>query len=176
MAMRSHVNTIGKFKGIGSILPSLRTQCLIDTLGQFVGNSLDFSQVVDTGRNHSREPAKARKQFLPATCAHALYLFKPRYGSRLGPFRPHAGYSEAVRLVTDLGDQHQGSRFGPQRYGRASVRKDEGLQAHLAPLPLRDPYDDLDVQAKLGKHLACNLALALAPVDKDQRRKFGQAV
>src|SRR6185295_10532228 len=153
------------------ITPRFRSmQRTVDLLGKLARDAIDRLQVLDARRADAARAAEALQQSRPLLRADAGNLLeRAGAGANAGASRPHPGDREAVRLVADLGDEHQRRRVAAERDLRPAVGEDELLEdrardADLAApavdedevgkpcLPLRRCLDELGVAAR--QHLA----------------------
>src|SRR5436190_7695828 len=114
-------------------------QCTIDLLRQVFRNAVDAHQVRDARIADAAHAAEALQQPRPLLRADAGDVLE---AARAGPHAraacPHAGDREAVRLVTDLRNEHQRRRILAKSDLRAAIGEDHLLETDLAALALLD--------------------------------------
>ena len=129
-------------------------------------------QVGDAGvadAAHAAETLQQLRAFLRADAGDVLEAAAA--GAHAGAAGPHAGDREAVRLVADLGDEHQRCRIAAQRDLRTAVGEHQFLQPDLAAFALLDADDPREVDAEFGEHLARHADLPASAVDQHQVRQ-----
>src|SRR6476620_3424103 len=101
---------------------SCSVQGTVDRLGELMRDAFNRRQVLDAGAADAPGAAEALQQARPLLRPDARdVLERAGAGADLGATRPHARDREAVRLVADLGDQHQRRRLAPEGDLRPAV-------------------------------------------------------
>src|ERR1019366_3073728 len=117
---------------------------------------------------HAPGAAEALQQFGALSGPDAGNPLEPaRSGANTGTACPHSGDREAVRLVADLRDEHEGRGLAAEPDFRPPVGEDKFLEPDLSSLALLDADDARELDAELFEHLLGDANLAFAAVDED---------